>query len=89
MLRAALERHMQSRVVWIPEMAIVVPLSGTIGEGGFGEVRKVRIANMQGIPVYIEFAGKMSKAPSERKKREEQSIEALVCPVQHPDVIKF
>jgi hypothetical protein len=88
-LKAAMERHMHSGVVWIPEKAKVVPLSGFDAQGGYGKVRKVRIANMPGIPIHIEFAGKLSKATSEREKREQRSIEALVCPVQHPGVIKF
>ena len=44
-------------------------------------IRKVHIANMDGIPVYIKFASKESKAKTERMKREERSIKALVCPV--------
>ena len=41
-------------------------------------IKNVRIINMDGIPVYIEFAGKESTAATEYKKREERSIEALV-----------
>ena len=88
-LKAAMEQHMQSGVVWIPGKAKVVSLSGFDAEGGYGKVQKVRISNMPGIPIHIEFAGKLSKAKSEREKREQRSIEALVCPVQHPGVIKF
>jgi hypothetical protein len=88
-LKAAMERHMHGGVVWIPNVAKVVPLSGFNAQGGYGKVRKVRIANMPGIPIHIEFAGKLSKAKSEREKREQRSCEALVCPVQHPGVIKF
>ena len=88
-LKAAMEQHMHSGVMWIPEKAKVVPLSGFDAQGGYGKVRKVRIANMPGIPIHIEFAGKLSKAKTEREKREQRSIEALVCPVQHPGVIKF
>jgi hypothetical protein len=88
-LKAAIEQHMQSGVVWIPEKAKVVPLSGFDAQGGYGKIRKVRIGNMPGIPIHIEFAGKLSKAKSEREKREQRSIEALVCPVPHPGVIKF
>ena len=69
-LKAAMEQHMHSGVVWIPEKAKVVPLSGFDAQGGYGKVRKVRIANMPGIPIHIEFADKLSKATSERKKRE-------------------
>lgn len=69
-LKAAMEQHMQSGVVWIPEKAKVVPLSGFDAQGGYGKVRKVRIGNMPGIPIHIEFAGKLSKAKSEREKRE-------------------
>ena len=39
--------------------------------------------------MYIEFSGKESKATTKRKKHKERSIEALICLVQHPDVIKF
>ena len=88
-LKTAMEQHMHSGVVWVPEKAKVVPLSGFDAQGGYGKVRKVRIAEMPGIPIYIEFAGKMSTATTEREKREQRSIEALVCPVQHPGVIKF
>ena len=88
-LKAAMEQHMQSGVVWVPEKAKVVPLSGFDAQGGYGKVRKVRIAGMPSIPIYVEFAGKMSTASSEREKGEQQSTEALVCPVQHPGVIKF
>jgi len=89
LMKSAMEQHMHAGVVWVPEKAKVVPLSGFDAQGGYGVVRKVRIANMPGIPIHIEFAGKLSKAKTEREKREERSIEALVCPVQHPGVIKF
>ena len=84
LMKAVMEQHMQSGVVWIPDMATIVPLSGKAGEGGYGMIRKVHIANIPGIPVFIEFGGKESKAATERKKHEERSIEALVCLVQHP-----
>ena len=88
-LNSALEAHMYGALIWIPVTAKVVPLSGFNAEGGYGKVRKVRIANMKKIPIHIEFAGKLSKAKTEVKKREERAIEATVNPVEHPGVIKF
>ena len=89
LLKSAMERHLNSGVLWVPQKAIINAMSGYSHEGAYGKVRKVRIGNMDGIPIHIEFAGKLSKAKTEREKREERAIEALVCPVQHPGVIKF
>ena len=55
-----MEQHMHSGVVWIPEKAKVVSLSGFDAEDGYGKVRKVRIVNMPGIPIHIEFAGSIN-----------------------------
>ena len=78
-MKAALEQHVHSGVVWIPDMAVIVPLSGKVGEAGYDVIKKVRIANIDSILVYIEFAGKESKAKTEWMKRKELSIETLVC----------
>jgi serine/threonine protein kinase len=88
-LKSAMERHMGHGVVWVLEKSKVVPLSGFTGEGGYGKVRKVRIDGFDGIPSYIEFAGKFSKAKTPKESRFERSVEALVCPLSHPGVIKF
>ena len=87
LIKAAMEQHMQSRVVWILDITIVVPLFGKARKRGYNVIQKVCIANMSSILVYIEFAGKESKAATKHKKRKEQSIKALVCSIQHPGVI--
>ncbi len=40
-LKAAMEKHMHSGVVWILEKAKVVPLLGFDAQGGYGKVRKI------------------------------------------------
>jgi serine/threonine protein kinase len=42
---------------------IAVPRFGN--EGGYGEIRKVRISRVVNIPTVIDFVGKMSKATLE------------------------
>ena len=88
-LKSAMDRHMGHGVVWIPSTARVHALSGTIGEGGYATVRKVNISGFEHVPSFVDFAGKTSKAKSIIERREERSIEALVCPVSHPGVVKF
>ena len=87
-LKSAMEKYMWGTVQGVPKGTKIVPLSGD-QEGGFGKVRKVRIVGMVTIPETLVFAGKMSKAVDETKKRHEASIEAMVCRIQHPGVIKF
>ena len=58
-------------------------------EGGYGEVRHVRIAKMAGIPTDCDFATKKSKAATPLLQRQAQSMEACVNPIQHPGMIKF
>ena len=64
-------------------------MSGFDAQGGYSKVHKIRITGMPGIPVHLEYVGKLSKAKSGREKCEQHSVEALVCPVSHPGVIKF
>jgi serine/threonine protein kinase len=39
--------------------------------------------------LHIEFVGKLPTAKTEKEKREQRSLEAMICPVAHPGVIKF
>lgn len=88
-LKAAMEQHMGGGVVWIPESARVVPMSEWSKEGGHGKVRKVRIDRMDSIPNHIFFAAKESKSKDLKESRIARSVEALVCPLSHPGIIKF
>jgi serine/threonine protein kinase len=67
----------------------VEALSGFVREGGHGKVRKVRITGLDTVPPYIALAGKMPKTKDLRDQRVEQSVEALVCPLNHAGLIKF
>lgn len=88
-MKAAMEQHMGGGVVWIPDSARVLPMSGFSNEGGWGKVRKVRIEGMVKIPNSVYFAGKESKAKDPIERRTQRSVEALVCPLSHPGIIKF
>lgn len=76
-------------VLWLPLDARVVQVETLEFEGTFGVVRRVRITGVSFIPEWLEFAGKSMKVRDPRKNREERSIEALACPVDHPGVIKI
>lgn len=88
-LRTTFERDTGSGVVWIPQDATIEALSGRDMEGGHGLVRKVRILGVDHVPTNIEFAAKLSKNKNMQKRRIETSAEALVCPLNHPGIIKF
>ena len=77
-------------VVFLERGVVVVPLSSHSKQGGNGRVRKVTLQNSKHIPETMELAGKTSLHIDNLKKaREKLSIEALVCPCDHPGVIKF
>jgi Protein kinase domain len=77
-------------VVFLDRGVVVVPLSGHTKQGGNGRVRKVCLQNSKHIPEKMELAGKSALHIDQLKKaREKLSIEALVCPCDHPGVIKF
>jgi hypothetical protein len=44
---------------------------------------------MENIPSDIDFAGKLPKANDDFAQMNEQSLEALVCPISHAGVIEF
>ena len=60
-LKSAFE-HLQGGVVWLPEKFKIVEMLRDRAKGGYGEVRRVRIARMAGIPTDCDFAAKKSKA---------------------------
>ena len=60
-LKLAFEQHLQSGVVWLQEKVKIVEMPGDRGEGGYGEVQRIRIARMAGIPSDIDFTAKKSK----------------------------
>ena len=62
---------------------------GDRAEGGYREVRRVRIARMAGIPTNCDFAAKKSKAATPLFQRQAQCMEACVNPIQHPGMINF
>ena len=62
MLKSAFAQHLQGGVVWLPEKVKIVELPELRAEGGYGEVRRVRIAKMASIPTNCDFATKKSKA---------------------------
>jgi hypothetical protein len=76
-------------LVYLPETTEVIAVTGFGNEGGYGEIRKVRISRVVNIPTVIDFAGKMSKATSEEAKQKEHVVEALACLIKHAGLIKF
>ena len=62
MLKLAFSQHLQSGIVWLPEKVKIMEMPENRAEGGYGEVRPVRIAKMVGIPTDCDFAIKKSKA---------------------------
>ena len=60
-LKLAFAQHLQGGVVWLLEKVKIVEMLGDRPEGGYGEVRRVRIAKMAGIPTDCDFAAKKSK----------------------------
>jgi hypothetical protein len=88
-LKSAMEQYMGGGLVYLPETAEVIAVPGFGNEGGYGEIRKVRISRVVNIPTVIDFAGKKSKATSEVAKRKERAVEALACPIEHAGLIKF
>ena len=76
-------------MVYLPETAEVIAVPGFGNEGGYGEIRKVRISRAVNISTIIDFAKKMSKATSESAKRKERVVEALACSIEHVGLIKF
>ena len=60
-LKSVFAQHLQGGVVWLPEKVKIVEMLGNRTEGGYGEVRRVRIAKMVGIPTHCDFAAKKSK----------------------------
>ena len=89
MLKSAFAQHLQGGVVWLPEKVKIVEMPGNRVEGGYGEIRRVRIAKMAGIPTDCDFVAKKSKAATPLLQRQAQSMEACVNPIQHPSMIKF
>lgn len=87
--RDLIKQKMAGAVAWLPRSAKIVEQPGQKFEGAEGTVRKVRIARVISIPPDVDFAGKRAKVESMRQKREQVSLEAMVCPVVHPGVIKI
>ena len=52
-------------MVYLLETTKVIAVAGFGNEGGYGEIRKVRILRVVNIPIVIDFARKKSKATSE------------------------
>jgi len=88
-LKVALSQNNGSFETWILPHAKVVTLRAYDRQGGYGKVRPVRIEGMDKIPEYIKFVGKLSKALNKLEARVQHSIEALVCPLSHPTIIKI
>ena len=75
--------------MWLPEKVKIVEMPGNRAEGGYREVRGVRITKMAGIPTDCDFAAKKSKAATPLLQRQAQSIEACVNPIHHLGMINF
>ena len=88
-LKSAFEQHLQDGVVWLPEKVKIVEMLGDRAKGGYGEVRRIRIARMASIPSDIDFVAKKSKATTPLLQRHAQYIDACINPIQHPGMIKF
>ena len=89
MLKSAFAQHLQGGVVWLPKKVKIVEMPGNRAEGGYGEVRRIRIARMAGIPTDCDFAAKKSKATTPFLQRQAQCMEACVNSIEHPGMIKF
>ena len=89
MLKSAFAQHLQGGIVWLSEKVKIVEMPGNRAKGGYGEVRRVRIAKMVGIPIDCDFTAKKSKVTTPLLQRQAQSMEACVNPIQHPGMIKF
>ena len=68
--------------MWLPEKVKIVEMPWNRAEGGYGEIRRVRIATMAGIPTDCDFTAKKSKAATPLLQRQAQSMEACVNPSQ-------
>ena len=88
-LKSTFEQHLQGGVVWLPEKVKIVEMLQDRAEGGYGEVRRVRIVRMAGIPIDCDFAAKKLKAATPLLQRQAQCMEACVNPIQHLGMIKF
>ena len=62
MLKSTFAQHLQGGIVWFPKKVKIVEMPGNRAEGGYGEVRRIRIAKMASIPTDCDFATKKSKA---------------------------
>lgn len=76
-------------VVWLPIDAKIEPLDANIFQGSYGVVRRVRITGASFIPEWLQFAGKTMKVADPKKNRDERSIEALSCLLDHLGVIEL
>jgi hypothetical protein len=81
-LKKGMQQYMGGGLVYLPETAEVIAVP-RFGNGGNGEICKVRISRVVNIPNIIDFAAKMSKTTSEEAKRKEWAVEALACPIEH------
>jgi hypothetical protein len=88
-LKLAMQQYMCGGLVYLLEMVEVIAVPGFGNEGGYREIRKVRISRVVNIPTVIDFAGKMSKATSEGAKQKERVMEALACLIEQARLIKF
>ena len=75
--------------MWLLEKVKIVEMLGDRVEGGYREVRRVRIARMASIPTDCDFAAKKLKAATPLFQGQAQCMEACVNPIQHPGMIKF
>ena len=80
-LKLAFAQHLQGGVVWLPEKVKIVEMLEDRAEDGYGEVRRVRISRMAGIPTDCDFATKKSKAATPLFQRQAQCMEACVNPI--------
>jgi len=76
-------------VLWILSTTNVLPLLGGNNQDGYGVVCKVRIERFDHIPSMIELVGKTLKMDDKQKAHKQQLVEALACPCEHANVIKF
>jgi hypothetical protein len=57
--------------------------------GDYGVMCKVWIEIFDHVSITIELIGKTPKTYDKQKMRKQHFIKALVCPCEHPSVIKF
>ena len=82
---------MQGRhgVTWLPSSVEIIPMDQETLQRSYKVVQRMTICGASFIPEWFEFARKTMKAKDSLENCKEHSVEALVCSMDHPGVIKL